>query len=118
MHRIQIVLFFFISVSLYFLSGFYTSIFRCMHFFSQYYLFVILFCQRSIFYVSFADGTAKRFVATNPVVEMDGDEMTRIIWQFIKDKLIFPYVNVNISAIHFHNTCTTLAWFNDLMYPV
>ncbi|XP_055321726.1 isocitrate dehydrogenase [NADP], mitochondrial-like isoform X2 [Sitodiplosis mosellana] len=38
--------------------------------------------------------TAKRFVAANPVVEMDGDEMTRIIWQFIKDKLIFPYVKV------------------------
>ena len=26
----------------------------------------------------------------NPVVELDGDEMTRIIWQFIKDKLMFP----------------------------
>lgn len=26
---------------------------------------------------------------------MDGDEMTRIIWSFIKDKLIFPYVNVD-----------------------
>ena len=28
----------------------------------------------------------------NPVVEMDGDEMTRIIWEFIKDKLILRYV--------------------------
>ena len=27
---------------------------------------------------------------TNPVVELDGDEMTRIIWQYIKDKLINP----------------------------
>ncbi|WP_246229853.1 hypothetical protein [Mucilaginibacter humi] len=27
----------------------------------------------------------------NPVVELDGDEMTRIIWKFIKDKLIVPY---------------------------
>lgn len=27
----------------------------------------------------------------NPVVDMDGDEMTRIIWKLIKDKLIFPY---------------------------
>jgi len=27
---------------------------------------------------------------TNPVVELDGDEMTRIIWQYIKDKLIKP----------------------------
>jgi isocitrate dehydrogenase len=33
---------------------------------------------------------------TNPVVEMDGDEMTRIIWQFIKDKLIHPYLDVNL----------------------
>ena len=31
---------------------------------------------------------------TNPVVELDGDEMTRIIWQFIKDKLILPYAMV------------------------
>jgi isocitrate dehydrogenase len=32
----------------------------------------------------------------NPVVEMDGDEMTRIIWQFIKDKLILPYLDVEL----------------------
>ena len=32
----------------------------------------------------------------NPVVEMDGDEMTRIIWQFIKDKLIHPYLDINL----------------------
>ncbi len=31
---------------------------------------------------------------TNPVVEMDGDEMTRIIWQLIKQKPIFPYLDV------------------------
>jgi len=33
----------------------------------------------------------------NPIVELDGDEMTRIIWQFIKDKLIFPYIDVDIK---------------------
>jgi len=33
----------------------------------------------------------------NPVVEMDGDEMTRIIWQMIKDKLILPYLDLNIQ---------------------
>ena len=33
----------------------------------------------------------------NPVVEMDGDEMTRIIWKFIKDKLIFPYLDLEIK---------------------
>jgi isocitrate dehydrogenase len=34
---------------------------------------------------------------TNPIVEMDGDEMTRIIWQFIKDKLILPYLDVQLD---------------------
>jgi isocitrate dehydrogenase len=33
----------------------------------------------------------------NPVVELDGDEMTRIIWQFIKDRLILPYLDVNLE---------------------
>ncbi|WP_137131869.1 NADP-dependent isocitrate dehydrogenase [Rhizobium sp. FY34] len=33
----------------------------------------------------------------NPVVDLDGDEMTRIIWQFIKDKLILPYLDLNIE---------------------
>ena len=32
----------------------------------------------------------------NPVVEMDGDEMTRIIWQFIKDKLILPHLDIDL----------------------
>ncbi|MDJ0685684.1 MAG: NADP-dependent isocitrate dehydrogenase [Alphaproteobacteria bacterium] len=33
----------------------------------------------------------------NPIVELDGDEMTRIIWQFIKDKLILPYLDVDLK---------------------
>jgi isocitrate dehydrogenase len=33
----------------------------------------------------------------NPVVEIDGDEMTRIIWQLIKDKLIYPYLDVDLK---------------------
>src|SRR5688572_13237333 len=32
----------------------------------------------------------------NPIVELDGDEMTRIIWAFIKDKLILPYLDVEL----------------------
>jgi isocitrate dehydrogenase len=32
----------------------------------------------------------------NPIVELDGDEMTRIIWKFIKDKLILPYLDVDL----------------------
>jgi hypothetical protein len=33
----------------------------------------------------------------NPVVDIDGDEMTRIIWKWIKEKLIFPFVDVEID---------------------
>ena len=33
----------------------------------------------------------------NPVVELDGDEMTRIIWQLIKDKLIHPYLDLKLE---------------------
>ncbi len=33
----------------------------------------------------------------NPIVELDGDEMTRIIWSFIKDKLIKPYLEINLK---------------------
>ena len=33
----------------------------------------------------------------NPIVELDGDEMTRIIWKFIKDKLILPYLDVDLK---------------------
>jgi len=37
-----------------------------------------------------------RIKVTNPVVELDGDEMTRIIWKLIKDKLIHPYLDVEL----------------------
>ena len=33
----------------------------------------------------------------NPIVEMNGDEMTRIIWKFIKDQLILPYLDLTIE---------------------
>ena len=39
----------------------------------------------------------ERIKVANPVVELDGDEMTRIIWKFIKDKLILPYIDVDIK---------------------
>ncbi|NWZ86631.1 IDHP dehydrogenase, partial [Poecile atricapillus] len=38
-----------------------------------------------------------RIKVANPVVEMDGDEMTRIIWAFIKEKLILPNVDVQLK---------------------
>jgi isocitrate dehydrogenase len=39
----------------------------------------------------------EKIKVANPVVEMDGDEMTRIIWTFIKDKLILPYLDLDIK---------------------
>ena len=39
---------------------------------------------------------APKIAVRNPVVELDGDEMTRIIWQFIKDKLVLPYLDVEL----------------------
>lgn len=40
--------------------------------------------------------TTKRIKVTNPIAELDGDEMTRIIWKWIKDKLILPFLDLNI----------------------
>lgn len=39
----------------------------------------------------------KKIKVANPIVELDGDEMTRIIWQFIKEKLILPYLDVDLK---------------------
>lgn len=39
----------------------------------------------------------KKIKVTNPVVELDGDEMTRIIWSFIKEQLILPYLDIDIK---------------------
>tara|TARA_Y100000589_G_scaffold36363_1_gene30471 strand:- start:1306 stop:2532 length:1227 start_codon:yes stop_codon:yes gene_type:complete len=38
-----------------------------------------------------------KIIVKNPIVELDGDEMTRIIWEFIKNKLIFPYLELDIK---------------------
>ena len=40
---------------------------------------------------------ATKIKVVNPVVELDGDEMTRIMWQFIKDRLILPYLDINLE---------------------
>ncbi|KAJ2094111.1 Isocitrate dehydrogenase [NADP], mitochondrial precursor (Oxalosuccinate decarboxylase), partial [Coemansia sp. RSA 922] len=40
---------------------------------------------------------ARKIVVKNPVVDLDGDEMTRIIWQRIKDQLILPYLDIDIK---------------------
>jgi len=43
------------------------------------------------------DVSMSRIKVKNPIVEIDGDEMTRIIWQKIKDKLIHPYLDVDLK---------------------
>lgn len=40
---------------------------------------------------------AQKIQVKNPVVEMDGDEMTRVIWKDIKDKFIFPYLDIDLK---------------------
>jgi len=40
---------------------------------------------------------SKKIKVNNPVVEMDGDEMTRIIWKYIKDQLILPFLDLDIK---------------------
>ncbi len=39
----------------------------------------------------------EKIKVANPIVELDGDEMTRIIWKYIKDKLIHPYLDIDIK---------------------
>lgn len=41
--------------------------------------------------------TIAKIKVKNPVVELDGDEMTRIIWQDIKDKFIYPYLDIDLK---------------------
>jgi isocitrate dehydrogenase len=41
--------------------------------------------------------TMAKIEMTNPLVELDGDEMTRVIWSWIKDVLLLPYINLNVE---------------------
>jgi isocitrate dehydrogenase len=54
-------------------------------------------CRFAILYSKKRRNMAKKIKVANPVVELDGDEMTRIIWKFIKDKLILPYLDIDIK---------------------
>ncbi|KIY67250.1 isocitrate dehydrogenase [Cylindrobasidium torrendii FP15055 ss-10] len=44
-----------------------------------------------------ATGTAQKIAVKGPIVELDGDEMTRIIWKKIKNELVLPYLDLNIK---------------------
>jgi isocitrate dehydrogenase len=43
------------------------------------------------------DGRVSKIKVENPVVELDGDEMTRVIWRLIRDKLIVPYLDIELE---------------------
>ena len=47
---------------------------------------------------------ADKIKMSTPIVEMDGDEMTRIIWKMIKDILLKPYIDFRITS---YNVCYT-----------
>jgi isocitrate dehydrogenase len=44
-----------------------------------------------------SSASPQKIKVKNPIVELDGDEMTRIIWQDIKDKFIFPYLDIDLK---------------------
>jgi isocitrate dehydrogenase len=51
----------------------------------------------SVFKPPFPEPAVAKIKVKNPVVEMDGDEMTRIIWQKIREKLILPYLDIDLK---------------------
>ena len=53
----------------------------------------------------------------NPIVELDGDEMTKIIWNFIKKKLILPYLDIDIKYFDFiaHATISSMSLCSYVM---
>jgi isocitrate dehydrogenase len=53
--------------------------------------------QETKLHSSYTPAVMNKIRVANPVVELDGDEMTRIIWKFIKEKLILPYLNIDIK---------------------
>ena len=56
---------------------------------------------------------------TTPIVEMDGDEMTRILWQMIKDDLLLPYIDLKteyydpVSYTHLDVYKRQIPWYPD-----
>jgi isocitrate dehydrogenase len=47
--------------------------------------------------IAYEVASMSKIKVANPVVEMDGDEMTRIIWELIKEKLIYPYLDIDLK---------------------
>ena len=51
----------------------------------------------SLLSFKFIGQVMKKIHVKNPLVELDGDEMTRIIWKMIKEKFIFPYLDIDLK---------------------
>jgi len=64
------------------------------HFLSKTLIYHLVLCLLS-------DSTDKRIQVANPVVEMDGDEMTRIIWDMIKQKVGLRLAHYNFELVFF-----------------
>ena len=50
-----------------------------------------------LFWISIDDSGEKKIKVANPVVELDGDEQTRVIWEMIKKQLILPFLDIDIK---------------------
>ena len=48
------------------------------------------------------EDSGSRITARNPLVEMDGDEMTRVIWALVKQQLIEPFVDLKLERYDLH----------------
>jgi isocitrate dehydrogenase len=67
-----------------------------MHFVSGAWVSLMIFTESNNYFM------AKKIKVKTTVVEMDGDEMTRVMWQMVKDKLLFPYLDMNIDYYDLH----------------
>ena len=56
-----------------------------------------LFISNNNRYRTMASEAFQKIKVKNPVVELDGDEMTRIIWQDIKEKFIYPFLDIDLK---------------------
>ena len=53
----------------------------------------------------------QKIKVNNPIVELNGDEMARVIWELIKNNLIFPYLDLDIKVTHIINHIYNLIVF-------
>ena len=47
-------------------------------------------------------GVADKIKIKTPIVEMDGDEMARVVWKMVKDRLLLPYLDLNMEYYDLH----------------